>query len=101
MDFQVTAHDVILKISSDNSLAPKRRLNPSWSISTLKTKLELVSGVPPSFQRLTLRLPQDPTPITIESADEDNTQLASFPLQQYAELHVGYVLSLCFSGHGT
>ena len=96
MSFQGTAADVILKVSSDNSLAPERRISPSWSISTLKAKLELVTGVPPSFQRLTLRLPHDATPIPIESSDEDSTQLASFPLQQYAELHVCDVLLSCF-----
>ncbi|KAI5800298.1 CAP Gly-rich domain-containing protein [Peziza echinospora] len=90
MDYQGTAADVVLRISSDNSMAPERRVSPSWSISTLKAKLELVTGVPPSYMRITLRLPHTigATPIPIESADEDNTQLSNFPLERLAELHV-------------
>lgn len=81
-----TAHDIPLQITSENS-ASERRITPSWSIAHLKTKLEPVTGIPPSSQKLALRLPNQPE-LAVEAADEENVQLASFPLQAYAEIHV-------------
>jgi len=89
------ASDVVVRVSSDNSLAPERRISPSWSIAQLKLKLELVTGVPPLFQSLTLRLPHSSEPIAIEGVDEESVHVADFPFQPYAELHVcGSFLSL-------
>ncbi|KAF8477273.1 CAP Gly-rich domain-containing protein [Kalaharituber pfeilii] len=88
MFFQGTASDIVVRVSSDNSIAPERRISPSWSIALLKSKMEVVTGIPPSFQRLTLHLPHNSDPIPIDSPDEENTQVASFPFQPYAELHV-------------
>ena len=75
-------------MASDNSLAPERRISPSWSIAQLKSKLELVTGVPPSYQLLTLRLSHHPDPIVIEGPDEESIHVSDFPFQPYAELHV-------------
>ena len=87
-----TAHDLPLQITSENS-ASERRITPSWSIAHLKTKLEPVTGIPPSSQKLSLRLPNRPE-IAVDAADEENVQLASFPLQAYAEIHVCWLLFL-------
>ncbi|KAK7533914.1 CAP Gly-rich domain-containing protein [Phyllosticta citribraziliensis] len=81
-----SAHDVPLLISSPNS-ASERRITPSWSIANLKTRLEPVTGIPASTQSLSLRIGSQ-QPIPIEAADEDATQLSSFPLQPYAEIYV-------------
>jgi len=81
-----TAHDIPLQISSENASA-ERRITPSWSVAQLKTKLEPVTGIPPSSQRLTLRLP-DQEGIPIEAEDEERVQLARWPLQPYAEIQV-------------
>jgi len=78
--------DIPLQVVSDN-FALERRITPSWSINVLKTKLEHITGVPPSSQKLYLKLSGQPA-IPIEAADEDRTQLASFPLIAYAELQV-------------
>ncbi|KAF7559897.1 hypothetical protein G7046_g4256 [Stylonectria norvegica] len=78
--------DVPLIIISEFSQS-ERRVTPSWTISTLKSKLETVTGVPPSWQNLSLRRAAS-EPISIEAANEDDTHLASFPLVPYAELHV-------------
>ncbi|KAF7534917.1 hypothetical protein G7054_g5808 [Neopestalotiopsis clavispora] len=78
--------DVPLQVISDNS-SSERRITPSWSISQLKGKLEFVTGVPPSYQRLSLKSGNQAA-IPIEAADEDNVYLTSFPLSPYAELHV-------------
>lgn len=80
-----TAGDIPLLITSDNS-SSERRITPSWTIGQLKSKLEAVTGVPPLSQKITLRVNQQGIPI--EAADEENTQLATFPLAPYAELHV-------------
>lgn len=82
--------DVPLLVVSDNS-SSERRITPSWSISTLKAKLEPVTGVPPSSQRIFLKTSaQESIPITAN--DEDSAYLASFPLAAYAELHVSVLL---------
>ncbi|KAK8094518.1 Cell polarity protein alp11 [Apiospora hydei] len=78
--------DVPLQVVSENS-ASERRITPSWSISQLKAKLEPMTGVPPSAQRLVLKTPAKET-VAIEAMDEDNTYLSSFPLTPYAELQV-------------
>ncbi|KAK9417493.1 putative CAP-Gly domain-containing protein [Seiridium unicorne] len=78
--------DVPLQVISDNS-SSERRITPSWTISQLKSKLEFVTGVPPSSQRLSLKT-ANKTVIPIEAADEDAVYLTSFPLSAYAELHV-------------
>ena len=78
--------DVPLRVISENAAA-ERRITPSWTISQLRAKLEPMTGIPPSCQRLSLKTPGAGT-IAIEAADEDAVQLSSFPLSRYAELHV-------------
>ncbi|KAF2205400.1 hypothetical protein GQ43DRAFT_437024 [Delitschia confertaspora ATCC 74209] len=81
-----TAADVPLLIISPNS-SSERRITPSWSIAHLKARLEPITGIPASCQRLSLKVgSQDPT--AVEAADEEHTQLGIFPLQAYAELTV-------------
>ncbi|KAI0137307.1 CAP-Gly domain-containing protein [Xylariales sp. AK1849] len=78
--------DVPLRVISENS-SSERRITPSWTISQLKTKLELVTGVPPASQRLSLKTTTKEI-IPIEAANETQIQLFNFPLVAYAELHV-------------
>jgi len=82
-----TAVDVPLNITSENSRS-ERRITPAWTIAQLKGRLEPITGIPASSQRLTLRLGGSQAPIDVSAADEEATQLASFPLQAYAELNV-------------
>lgn len=77
--------DVPLQVVSDNA-SSERRITPAWSISTLKAKLEPVTGIPPSSQRISLNTSSQS--VAIEASDEDSTYLATFPLVAYAELHV-------------
>lgn len=78
--------DVPLLVVSDNSSA-ERRVTPAWSISTLKAKLETVTGIPPSAQRILLKTATEGS-VPIEASDEDSTHLTAFRLTAYAELHV-------------
>lgn len=79
--------DVPLLISSENA-SSERRVSPSWTISQLKGRLEPITGVPASCQRLILKVGSQ-TPQAIEALDEDATELAAWPLQSYAEILVG------------
>lgn len=77
--------DVPMLVISD-STSSERRITPSWTITLLRGKLEHITGVPPSSQRLSIKTPAGTTPI--EAANEDATTLDGFPLVPYAELHV-------------
>ncbi|KAL1876914.1 hypothetical protein VTK73DRAFT_8991 [Phialemonium thermophilum] len=78
--------DVPLIVVSD-LISSERRITPSWTITQLKAKLEPITGIPPSSQRISLKTSASGT-VPIEAADEDSTRLSSFPLSPYAELHV-------------
>lgn len=88
----MSAADVPLLINSANA-SSERRISPSWTIAHLKSRLEPITGVPAGSQQLSLRVAsQDAIPIT--AADEEQTQLATFPLQRYAEINVSASSSL-------
>jgi tubulin-folding cofactor B len=89
--------DVPINVVSENAAA-ERRITPSWTISQLRTKLEPITGIPPSFQNLTLKVPGSGD-VVIVAADEDSTQLVNFPLTPYAELHVGLQTICCLPRH--
>jgi hypothetical protein len=75
-------HDVPLLIKSKNA-SSERRISPAWTISQLRARLEPITGIPVSAQKLQLGS------VVIEAVDEDATSLASFGvLQPYAELQV-------------
>ncbi|CAK7216902.1 hypothetical protein SBRCBS47491_002981 [Sporothrix bragantina] len=89
--------DVPMLVISDTA-SSERRITPSWTITTLKGKLEHITGVPPWAQNLFLASAAVPgasaassaaapkTPIT--APDEDSAQLAQFALAPYGEIHV-------------
>ncbi|KAL1633891.1 hypothetical protein SLS58_010917 [Diplodia intermedia] len=85
------AHDVPLLVSSPNT-ASERRVTPSWSLAHLKTRLEPVTGIPASCQKLTLRIGSQP-PVPLDAPDDDATLLSNFPLQPYAEIYPRTVAS--------
>lgn len=96
--------DVPLLVISEYA-ASERRITPSWTIFTLKTKLEPVTGIPPSCQILSLKTSAGSEKIPLVAADEDAVRLSSFPLAPYAELHVSQPLSIslaadCAAGQG-
>jgi tubulin-specific chaperone B len=85
--------DVPLIVISDNT-SSERRITPAWTLAQLKTRLEPITGVPASFQRLSLKSSTGGGSTPLEARDEEAVQLASFPLVPYAELHVSDFL-LC------
>ncbi|KAK1754566.1 CAP Gly-rich domain-containing protein [Echria macrotheca] len=81
-----TMADVPLYVVSEYS-SSERRITPAWSIAQLKKKMEPVTGIPPSCQKITLKTATNPS-LPVEAADEEATQLANFPLVPYAELNI-------------
>lgn len=79
--------DVPMQVVSENSVS-ERRINPAWTIGTLKTRLEPITGIPYSCQRLSIKASSGAAAVPLEAADEDNTFLSSFPLTVYGEIHV-------------
>jgi len=80
------AADIPLLIASANS-SSERRIAPAWTVAHFKSRLEPITGIPASAQRLTVRIGSQ-EPVAMAAADEETTQLASFPLQPYAEIYV-------------
>ncbi|KAL2205388.1 tubulin specific chaperone cofactor B [Sarocladium strictum] len=78
--------DVPLMVVSENA-SSERRITPSWTITQLRAKLEPITGIPPSCQKLSIQVPGS-APVSVEASDEDSTYLSNFPLRAYAELSV-------------
>jgi hypothetical protein len=78
--------DVPLLIKSANS-GSERRVSPAWTIAHLKTRLEPITGIPASAQKLSLRVGSQDA-VALEAADEEKLQLSNFALQAYAEIFV-------------
>lgn len=83
----MSAADVPLLITSENS-SSERRISPAWTIAQLKGRLEPVTGIPASSQKLSIRIGSQAAQ-PMEAADEEGTQLSGWPLQAYAEIRVG------------
>lgn len=82
-----TARDIPIVITS-SAASSERRITPSWTIAHLKTKLEPVTGIAPSSQILTLRLPDRQQETPIEAEDEESVEIGRWPLVAYAEIKV-------------
>ncbi|GAB7340692.1 hypothetical protein MBLNU457_7081t1 [Dothideomycetes sp. NU457] len=79
-----TSADVLVQVISDNSRS-ERRVSPSWTIDTLKTRLEPITGIPVAAQRLSLRGGTQP-PINIDA--DGSVQLHAFNVASFSELRV-------------
>ncbi|KAF2219298.1 CAP Gly-rich domain-containing protein, partial [Elsinoe ampelina] len=78
-------NDITVLVISPNSRS-ERRLQPSWSLDQLRTKLEPITGIPASSQRLAITLPSGQQ----QALDHlsDSTPVSQVNLRDYAELHV-------------
>ena len=88
-----TARDIPLRVSSENA-STERRITPSWTVAQLKGKLESVTGIPPSCQKLVLRVPGHEETL-IAASDEDKVQVGSWGIQADAEIHVRSLSDFC------
>jgi tubulin-folding cofactor B len=78
--------DIPLLIKSVNAQS-ERRVNPAWTIAHFKSRLEPITGIPSSTQKLSFRIASQDA-VSIEAANEEQVQLSSFGLQPYAEITV-------------
>jgi tubulin-folding cofactor B len=99
MSFQPTPVDVSVIISTassgygtDNgpSLAPERRITPSWTVSLLKGKLETTTGIPPGSQKLYLKAPGKQG----QWIEGDDRLVGEWGLTKGCEIEVCYVSHL-------
>ena len=81
--------DISLFVTSDYS-ASERRVTPSWTVGQFKAKMESVTGIPPTQQRLEYRSAVGER-MSMEVADEEGTVLAGFPLAKGGEIHVSSI----------
>lgn len=81
-----TARDIPVRITSA-TVSAERRITPSWTIAQLKDKLELITGIPNSSQKLTLQHATDQQ-VVIEAEKEDQMQVGSFVQIPYTEIKV-------------
>lgn len=81
-----TARDVSLYVTSPTT-SSERRITPSWSLTQLRKKLEPITGIPPHAQQLTLKV-AGKEPVSIEAANDDETQIGNFGLVALAEILV-------------
>ena len=83
-----TAPDITVTISipslnpasqtSTPTLATERRISPTWTISTLKAKLEPITGIPPSSQSLRLLTPSGYLPL---SDSQQRQHVSDYPFR--------------------
>lgn len=80
------ARDIPVRITS-STVSAERRITPSWTIAQLKDKLELITGIPNSSQKLTLQHATDQE-LVIEAENEDQMQVGMFVQTAYTEIKV-------------
>ncbi|GAB1193145.1 hypothetical protein APSETT444_002348 [Aspergillus pseudonomiae] len=81
MAFQPTPSDVSVLITTPTTSAnsephfvTERRITPTWTVMQLKSKLETMTGIPPSSQRLKLKTPGCPD----QWVDGDENLIATY-----------------------
>ncbi|KAJ5888855.1 hypothetical protein N7495_008896 [Penicillium taxi] len=91
MAFQPTPADISVVITApasardaQSSFVNERRVTPTWSVFTLKGKLETMTGVPPGCQRLRVKVPGRPD----QWADNDDQIIGDFGLVKSTEIEV-------------
>ncbi|KAE8148755.1 Cap-Gly domain-containing protein [Aspergillus avenaceus] len=91
MAFQSTPMDVSVLIttpttgtSSTSQFITERRITPTWTVMQLKSKLETMTGIPPSSQRLKLKNPGHPG----QWIDGDESIIGHWGLTKGCEIEV-------------
>jgi len=75
--------DIPILVTSP-STSSERRITPSWTLSQLKQKLEFVTGIPPSAQRVSWKAP-GASGVPMEG---ENQELAQWGLVKGGEIEV-------------
>ncbi|KAK6534243.1 hypothetical protein TWF281_005573 [Arthrobotrys megalospora] len=79
--------DIVILVSSENAVT-ERRIFQGWTVSTLKSKLEPITGIPPFAQQLSYQ-PTESSPVHPVSVDnEDYAYVSDMGWQAGAKLIV-------------
>jgi len=83
-------------------LSAERRINPTWTLSQLKAKLESMTGIPPSSQALRIR-GVDGGWVDMDDEDGEREQerervVGGWGLRRGGEIEVCDFLPICFWG---
>ncbi|KAI9788780.1 MAG: hypothetical protein M1816_006561 [Peltula sp. TS41687] len=81
-----TAPDISLQVTSPHTRS-ERRINPSWTVSLLRAKLEFITGIPPSCQSLLLFTTPDSAPLNLPSSSSSSSSYETTPLSSLLPLH--------------
>lgn len=97
--FQPTPTDISIIItspsgSSNSGFLTERRITPTWSIMQLKSKLETMTGVPPSSQRLLLKTPGRPDQWIVDG--DGSGAIGDWGLVKGCEIEVCMILFFFF-----
>ncbi|KAL2863590.1 tubulin-folding cofactor B [Aspergillus lucknowensis] len=92
MSFQPTPTDIPVTITTPSTvstsdeprLLSERRITPSWTVLQTKRKLETMTGIPPSSQRLFLKTPGR----SDQWVDGDDTTIGEYGLMRGCEIEV-------------
>ena len=91
MAFQPTPSDVSVLITTPTTSAnsephfvTERRITPTWTVMQLKSKLETMTGIPPSSQRLKLKTPGCPD----QWVDGDENLIGNWGVRKGCEIEV-------------
>lgn len=79
--------DIVTYITSEQ-ISSEKRISPSWTIDQLKCKLEPITGIPPSCQRLVIygtASASTPQPVDEENLDK---LIGEYNLVPYGRIHV-------------
>ncbi|EPS45206.1 hypothetical protein H072_811 [Dactylellina haptotyla CBS 200.50] len=85
--FGMVPKDIIVLVSSENAVI-ERRVSSSWTISTLRSKLEPVTGIPPSAQNLSYQPPDMVGATSLGGFDEDTVLISTLNWRNYTKLFV-------------
>ncbi|KAL4996152.1 CAP Gly-rich domain-containing protein [Aspergillus recurvatus] len=92
MSFQPTPTDIPVAITTPSTSTPiseprlhsERRITPTWTVHQVKAKLETMTGIPPSSQRLRLKTPGRAD----QWVDGDDTIIGEWGLMRGSEIEV-------------
>ncbi|OJJ06408.1 hypothetical protein ASPVEDRAFT_32709 [Aspergillus versicolor CBS 583.65] len=92
MSFQPTPTDIAVAITTPSTsshsdeprLHSERRITPTWTLQQVKSKLETMTGVPPSSQRLRLKTPGQPD----QWVEGDDSIIGNWGLARGSEIEV-------------
>lgn len=85
--------EISVFVTSDQT-SSERRINPQWTISELKGRLEIITGIPPSSQKLCIygvSKVSPPTPVVADTSKgetEETKTLEGYTIAQYGRIHV-------------